>query len=393
MSAGKKNRISGYTSNNRVKLVRGGKPYFDCLMEMIQQARESIHLQTYIFDDDETGQMVAEALKASIKRNVQVYVLVDGYASKRMSRQFINQLRDVGIHFRLFDPLFKSRYFYFGRRLHHKIIVVDRKLALVGGVNITNRYNDLPGHPAWLDFALHIEGEAANELCILCWKTWNNYPVNMGLTPCEQNKLSFAFPEEERSEVILRRNDWVRRKNEISSTYVDLFRKAQSQITILCSYFLPGRVISRHLADASKRGVSIKIITAGISDVKISKYAERYLYDWLLRNHIELYEYQPSVLHGKIAVCDSQWMTIGSYNVNNLSAYASIELNINVRNPVFAMQTEALLQQIIDRDCVRITKEWQNRTENPVKQLLHWFSHQFVRLSLYLFTFYFKHKN
>jgi len=80
-------------------------------------------------------------------------------------------------------------------------------------------------------------------------------------------------------------------------------------------------------------GVIIKVVQAGISDIALSKYAERYMYRWLLRNKVEIYEYQKTVLHGKIAVCDDQWMTVGSYNVNNLSAYASIELNLDVDNP------------------------------------------------------------
>ena len=145
MSAGKKNKLPGYTMRNTVKLVRGGKPYFDCLLTTIESARQSIHLQTYIYDDDETGELVASALKAAVKRNVEVYLLADGYASGSMSRSFINGLREAGIHFRFFDPIFKSKYFYFGRRLHHKVVVVDGSFALVGGVNISNRYNDLPG--------------------------------------------------------------------------------------------------------------------------------------------------------------------------------------------------------------------------------------------------------
>lgn len=385
--------FDNYTLLNKVKLVRGGKPYFDLLLEMIGAAKESFHLQTYIYDDDETGKLVAEALKAAAKRNVQVYLLVDGYASNIMSGTFTRELRQAGVHFRYFNPLFKSTTFYFGRRLHHKIAVADGSYALVGGVNITNRYNDMPGKPAWLDFAIHIEGETARELCILCWKTWNNYPANMGITPCEQQAIQFHVDPAEASRVSMRRNDWVRRKNEISATYVNMLRTADSHIIILCSYFLPGRMIRKQLVYAMKRGIRIQVITAGVSDVMLSKYAERYMYDWLLRNHIELYEYQPSILHGKIAVCDGQWMTIGSYNINNISAYASIELNINIYNADFARQTEDMLLQIIEKDCVRITPRDLKRTRNIFKQFLRWCSYQFFRMAFYLFTFYYRHKS
>jgi cardiolipin synthase len=198
-----------YTRHNRVKLVSGGSGYFDCLIGMIEAARETIHLQTYIFDDDETGQQVGAALIAAAKRNVAVYVLADGFASRKLSHHFINELKDAGIKFRFFEPLFKSSHFYLGRRLHHKLVVTDTRFALTGGVNISDRYNDKPGHPAWLDFALFLEGEAAKELCVLCWKTWNSYPQGMGITPCEQRQTLLPDMPGEECIVSMRRNDWV----------------------------------------------------------------------------------------------------------------------------------------------------------------------------------------
>lgn len=390
MPARRKKKLSAsYTSLNKVRLIRAGKPYFDCLLQMIASAQQSIHLQTYIFDDDETGKLVAQALKEAVQRKVQVYLLADGYASRGMSRSFVNELSNAGIHFRFFDPILKSRHFYFGRRLHHKIAVADTRYALVGGVNITDRYNDRPGKAAWLDFALYLEGEAAQQLCTLCWKTWQGYPAKAEPSPCGQ-PVNFKFEAGTTSQVSIRRNDWVRRKNEISSAYIQLFRSAQSHITILCSYFLPGNFIRRQMSYAAKRGVKIRVITTGISDIRLSKYAERYLYDWLLRKGIGLYEYQPAVLHGKIAVCDSEWLTVGSYNINNISAYASIELNLNVRDAGFAEQTENLLQQIIDQDCIAITKEYHRRSKNLIRRLVRWMAYEFIRLTLFLFTFYFR---
>jgi cardiolipin synthase A/B len=103
--------------------------------------------------------------------------------------------------------------------------------------------------------------------------------------------------------------------------------------------------------------VKVKVILTGNADVYLIKYAERYIYQWMFRNGIEVYEYTKNVLHGKIAVCDGQWMTVGSFNVNNLSAFASIELNLEVNNLEFARHVEQRLEHIIAHDCVRITKE------------------------------------
>lgn len=388
-----KNNAHDYTTDNKVKLVRGGKEYFDLAVKLIENAKEEIHLQTYIYDDDETGTRVANALKAAAKRNVNVYLLVDGYASQGLDKKFIEELKDAGINFRFFQPIFRSKNFYFGRRLHHKILVADTQYAIIGGINISNRYNDMPGHPAWLDFALFAEGEIAKQLCILCWKTWKGYPRRMGITPCEQKELQFDFPNEEKSLVRMRRNDWVRNKKEISASYLEMLRTAKSNVTILCSYFLPGQIMKKNIARAIKRGVKIKLVLAGLTDVPVAKYAERYIYSWLLRNKIDIYEYQGNVLHGKIAVCDNEWLTIGSYNVNNISAYASIELNLDVRNSLFAATVEEMLDKIINEKSVQITGERLARTSNVFKKMIRWASYGFIKVCFYLFTFYFRHKS
>ncbi|MCB0686482.1 MAG: hypothetical protein KDC53_08155 [Saprospiraceae bacterium] len=387
-----KKSSADYSIRNKLQLVRGGKEYFDLLISLIDRAEEDIHLQTYIFDDDETGTSVADALKKAAARGVKVYLLADGYASQVMTKKFIHSFSEEGVQFRYFEPLLRSKYFYFGRRMHHKIFVVDAKLALVGGVNVSNRYNDVGSQRAWLDMAVFVEGEIARQLCVLCWKTWRSYPLNMGITPCEETELDFNALYNPSCRVRIRRNDWVRRKNEISRTYVQMMRSATSNITIVCSYFLPGKVIRRALTQAAERGVKITVVTAGPSDVRLSKWAERYLYDWMLRNRIALYEYQPTVLHAKVAVSDGKWLTIGSYNVNDISAYASIELNLDIRNPKLAKEMEHQIAQIIEDDCKLISQEEHLKNRSIFRQLLRWFSYRLIRFIFHTLTFYYKQR-
>ena len=381
---------SKYALLNKVKLVKGGRDYFDCLQEIISSAQNTVHLQTYIFEADETGQQVGEALMAAAKRKVAVYVIVDGYASQSVPDSFIHQLKESGVNFRFFEPLFRGRLFYFGRRMHHKIVVADSRVAMVGGVNISNRYNDVGGQPAWLDFAIHVEGDIAKELCLLCRETWKGFH-NVPELSCEK-QVNFNFKEDETSAVRIRRNDWVRRKNQVSKTYINMLNNASSHITILCSYFLPGVIIKRHLKKAVKRGVKIKLIVAGKSDLALAKYAERYMYDWLLRNSIEIYEYQPSILHGKMAVCDDKWMTIGSYNINDISAYASIELNLDINDPAFTRLADQKMEEIILNKCVHITKEEHLQNKNLLVQFRRWSAYIIFRVLFYLFTFYFRQR-
>jgi cardiolipin synthase len=392
--SGKRRRANmGYVSGNKIKLVRGGRPYFDQLLLMIGQAREVIQLQVYIYDDDETGREVTEALIAAASRKVSVYLMADGYASQKLSKNFIQQVKAAGIHFRFFEPLFRSRHSYFGRRLHHKVIVVDNHFALVGGVNISNHYNDLPGQPGWLDFALFIEGPIVKDLCMVCERIWAGYLPDNQVSIGKTNQIPFDIKPQEDAQLRIRRNDWVMKRNQISRSYIEMFRNARDQIIMMSGYFLPGRVIRRNMKRAVRRGVKIKLILAGISDVKVAKYAERYMYNWLFKNNIELYEYKPCVLHGKVAVYDKQWATIGSYNVNDISAYASIELNTDVNNTAFATMLDAELEKIIEKDCVLITREDFNLHNGIFSKIGEQLSYWFIRLLFYLFTFNFKQRD
>lgn len=393
MSSGKYRRsLSGYTAGNTVKLIRGGSAYFRQLLQLIDQANETIHLQTYIYADDETGKQVTDALIQAAQRKVHIYIMADGYASQGIAHSFIRRLQEGGIHFRFFAPIFQSKYYYFGRRLHHKLAVIDTRYALVGGVNISNNYNDLPGKPAWLDFALYVEGEIAKQLCVLCWKTWNGYPLRLGRTPCEEKELVFAIQPEESCLVRMRRNDWVRRKNQVSKSYQEILRQANTEIVIVSSYFLPGREFRRDLRMAVQRGIKIKLLLAGISDVFIAKQAERFMYSWLLKNGIEIYEYKPAVLHGKMAICDDKWLTAGSYNVNNISAFASIELNLDVRNEDFVRSVKQTLEEIIKKDCVCMTNERLNSYNHFFRRIWQETCYGTIRLLFYLFTFYFRQR-
>ncbi|HRP57816.1 phospholipase D-like domain-containing protein, partial [Agriterribacter sp.] len=268
-----KNGDASYTTPNKVELIRGGTPYFSRMLGMIDGAKHSIHLQTYIFDDDDTGKLIGEALKNAAGRGVNVYVMPDGYASNLISKSFIRELRTAGVHFRFFEPVIRSRYFYFGRRLHHKVIVTDAQYAMVGGINITERYNDRPGYTAWLDFAVFVEGKIVKELCMLCWRTWKGFPAKVVSMPCAHQPSLAVLPGDAHTMVRMRINDWVRNKKQISRSYFEMLRNARSHVVILCSYFLPGKTFRKNLVDAAKRGIGIKIILAGISDVKVAKYA------------------------------------------------------------------------------------------------------------------------
>lgn len=381
---------SVYIPHNSVKLVRGGRDYFSTLTRLISQSQHSVHLQVYIYADDETGQMVAATLMEAAKRGVNVYLLCDGYASKELSAGFIKELHTAGVNFRFFEPLLKSEHFYFGRRMHHKVLVVDGLYGLVGGINISNRYNDMDNEPAWLDWALYLEGPAAGGLFKVCIDVWAK-PGQIALKRNLRHELP-AIPRNGNSPLRIRRNDWVKRKNQISRSYINMLKQATSHVVLMSGYFLPGAIIRHQLSRAAKRNIDIKVIVAGKSDVRLAKHAERYMYRWLLKRGIKLYEYNKSVLHGKMATRDGKWVTIGSYNVNDISAYASVELNIDVNDTEFALHVQQQLEFIMENDCVPVTREDYNKRYNFFQRFIQYCSYWLVRIIFYVFTFYFKQR-
>lgn len=368
-------------------MVRGGKEYFDRMISMINDARESIHLQVYIFEADETGRMVADALIQAAQRKVDVYLLCDGYASSDLPGEFKEKLRSSGIQFRMFEPIFRSSNFYFGRRMHHKILVTDARYALVGGINISNKYNDREGQPSWLDWAIFAEGPVAAELVKVCLRLWSKSRIKARIMI--EKHLQNKAPEGN-IEIRIRRNDWVNNKIQITASYYEMMRKAQTEILIMSSYFLPGKNFGRALLKAAKRGVRIKIILAGHSDILIAKHAERYFYRKLFRNNIEIYEYQPSILHGKIAAYDKVWCTAGSFNINNISAYASIELNLEIRNSECSSSVHQNLEKIIQQHCILVESTSFIKKNSTGNRLIQWLAYQIIQILFRISTFYFR---
>ena len=380
MSAEKHN--NGYTLHNKVQLIKGGSYYFNLLKELMEKARCSIYIRVYIWNDDETGNEIADQLINASKRGIAVYAVADGYASQGLSKEFIRRLKTNGVHFRYFEPLWRSSHFYFGRRMHEKIVVIDEYIALVGGINFSDRYNDTNRSSAWLDYALYVEGEAACKVYEYCYAQWTNKKV----LPIS----TINYCSEKNCSVRIRFNDWVKGRNQIWRTYFNWFNVAEKTITIMCSYFLPGRILRKRLSMAAKRGVKVRLILAGPSDVMLAKYAERYLYRWMLRNGIEVYEYQPAVLHAKMMVVDNHWVTIGSFNVNNVSAYASIEMNFDVRNKPFAFSVQHVMNSIVEKDCIQITKKSPVFNTTVLRKFMQKSSYELIRVILNLSTFYFK---
>ena len=356
-----------------VELLHSGNEFFDAAKKIIDEAKEVIHLQTYIFKFDKTGKEIGKHLINAAKRGVQVYVLPDRYGSKELPPKFIDELKSAGIHFRFFSPLFSTESISIARRIHHKILVADKHTVLIGGINIGDKYHGSAGVVPWLDFAVMVKG------------TCNQFIHNLCESIYKKNKrMSSATFSSGKIDVRYRINDWYKRKNEIYYTYKRGFATSKKSISIVACYFLPGYFFLRRIKNVAKRGVKIKIVVGGISDIPMFHHAEKYLYDYLLRNGIEIYEWTESVMHGKAAVFDEKWCTIGSYNLNNLSKYQCMEMNVDIDDPVFSKKLSDDLDYIIHEKCTKITSENTVKQRNFFYRIKLSFAYYWYKLFMYL---------
>ena len=361
------------TVPKNLELVYSGKDYFARLEAIIRDAQFEIHLQMYLFENDATGKRIVAALKEAALRKVEIYVLLDGLGSLSFPDELLKDLKFSGINIRFFAPLFSTYTFYLGRRLHRKVVVADAKVALVGGINIADKYHGSTTEKPWLDYAVQLNGEIAKPLQQLCR---DKYFKKREL---KNTKIKSTFQIQNDTSVRILQNDWLKGKNEICDGYIKSIRQAKKEIIIIGSYFLPGIRIIQALKKASKNKVTIKLILSGKSDLPMTRRATCFLYDKFLKYNIELYEWDQSVLHGKVAVIDENWSTIGSFNLNNLSSYGSLEMNVEIRSRSFSSEFRTHLNGVISQ-CQSITKESLKTKTTIMTKFINLFSYVITRM-------------
>jgi len=371
-----------YREGHSIELLRSGENFFAAYEKAIDEAKQYIHFQTYIVDDDETGRRIVNALVRASERGIRVYFLLDAYGGNSFSKELINKVEKAGILFRLFSPQLITKGFQFSLRLHHKVLLIDGETAIIAGMNIADRYHGKAGLKEWLDFAILIKGPECAHVLFILKRLWNRAFISRKDRSRETAHHLVVYAENVKVKVL--QNNWYRNKIEILKSYRSALKHAQSRMTIFASYFLPGRNERRLLRNASRRGVNIRIVLSAESDEPVFKRATNFLYDFILRNNITIYEYLPSNLHAKVAIVDGNWSTIGSYNMNHLSDFGSVEMNADILDNQFTEKFEELLQEIIEKDCRQVTFDEYIRRKTWLFQIIGWFSYQMIRIMMRL---------
>ncbi|MNJ98718.1 putative cardiolipin synthase YbhO [compost metagenome] len=357
-------RSVSFTGNNDIQLLHCGGEYFPALIEAFDKANQEIYLETYIFADDATSNLIKEALIRAAQRGVIVNVLTDwlGTGNKEsalLHRHFLKH----GVQHRSFNPLFIRGI----ARMHRKVCVVDRVEAFLGGLNIVDDMHDdgdvniaLPA-PRW-DFAVRVTGPLVAtihwevavhwaRLGSLSWRTrWATFKELRQHKPSDAREPMIAG-------LVMRDN--LRHRRTIQSAYLKALGTARHSALLANPYFAPGRKLRNGLAQAAMRGVDVTLLL-GIGHYRFQDVVARSFYRRLLKAGVKIVEYRKTHLHGKVAVIDDTWATVGSSNCDGFSLFLNQEANVVVLDTGFAQKLRVHIEQGIADGVVMNWEEYAN---------------------------------
>lgn len=341
---------SRWRSGHQLQLLENGEAYFPRVMQAIDAARGEILLETFIWFPDKVGLALKSHLVAAARRGVRVHVLVDAFGSPELAAEIADELVDAGASVRMFDPrppLLGLRTNVF-RRLHRKLVVIDGEVGFIGGINYSADHLADFGPEAKQDYAVEVRGPVVADMRDFMrhaiatqgsGEHWQPQPQDVAGTPAGT------------AEACLLPRDNGPRSRAIELAYREAFRQAREEIIIANAYFFPGYGFLRDLCAASRRGVRVCLLFQGQPDTWLALAAARSLYRHLVDEGVELYEYCQRPFHGKVAVIDGQWSTVGSSNLDPLSLALNLEANLLVRDAAFAATLRERLQRLMDAHC------------------------------------------
>lgn len=349
---------------HRLAILRDGGQTFSSMLAAIHSAEHSICLETYILRDDGTGARFGQALIERARAGVEVNVLYDAWGSS-VSPEYLVWLAQGGVRTMAFHPVELSSTLdktlaKLTLRNHRKLLIVDGRVAFTGGLNISDDYaSEADGGRGWRDTHMRIEGPVVAELLGFFVATWKaaGGPAIRGVRGTRRGAHASAHdPQVQVAASHLRRG-----RRTVRHAYGQAIREARSHIYITNAYFLPTVRLLQALRHAAQRGVDVRVMVAGTTDVPAVLHASRAIYGLLLKSGARLFEWEGRVLHAKTATIDRAWSTIGSSNLDRQSLRFNLEVNVIVRDSAFAGAMEAMFFQDL-LSCREITLEsWEKR--------------------------------
>jgi len=358
------------TLGNRAVLLQDGPATYEAMFAAIASARDHINMETYILEDDEVGRRFADALLRKQAEGVQVHLIYDSVGAISTSRAFFNRLRDSGIRvveFNPVNPLAAAAGWDINARDHRKMLIVDGKTAIMGGINISSVYSGgslsrsrssggKQGLP-WRDTDVLLEGPVVATLQKLFFETWAKQKGH-AVEPREY----YPAPTPRGSAVVRAIGSTPDEPfSRIYVTLISALNSAESEILITNAYFVPDPQFMEALMNAARRGVDVRMILPSTSDSSLVFHAGRSKYDPLLRSGIRIYERQDALLHAKTICIDGVWSTVGSTNLDWRSFLHNQELTAVMLGTDFGAKMRAAFERDLAASAPITLEEWQRR--------------------------------
>jgi cardiolipin synthase len=359
---------------NKVRSLPDGGTAFPAMLDAIRNAKEYVHMETYIYKSDTIGRRFGAALAARAQAGARVRLLIDAVGSLEIDEDFVRELQQAGVEVLRYKPFRPSTGSWgINRRDHRKILVVDGVVGFAGGLNIGDEYNSVEdGGGGWHDMHMRVEGPAVDDLARLFRKTW--LAAGGATYPAVPNSEE-AVATDGTAFAVAIGNEELKKRHVIRQQYLHAMKHAHETIDIMNAYFIPDRGIRRTLVNAVKRGVKVTVLVPGTSDLKAVQYASQSLYAALLKAGVRVFEWKGRMLHAKTAVVDAVWTTIGSYNLDARSLFHNLEVVMCVVDREFGA---AMVKQIHSDDNKSqeiILSEWKRR---PFwRKIAEWVCYQF----------------
>jgi len=354
---------SPFIAGNRVEILTKGGEAFRKMLDAVRGARHFVLVQFYIYRNDETGSGLGELLKERAARGVRVYLLHDHLGSRGTPKRFWRELMDAGIRVRASHPFrwrFPTAYL---RRDHRKVLIVDGMVAFTGGLNIANEYAGFPigKKEPWRDTAIIIQGPAAHALTrefIRAWKTWDGGEIPW--TPPALLEPAEKIPGGTLPVMPIFSHSGKGRRRMRRLLYYSI-NHAKLEICITTAYFSPSRMMLHALEGAARRGVRVRLLVPGKSDVAAAHYAGRALFSRLLKAGVEIWSYGGDMLHAKTFVFDGIWSVAGSANLDFRSMRWNDEGSVGILDEGFSSQMLRTFEDDLSHSTRITPEEWARR--------------------------------
>ncbi|MEX9252119.1 cardiolipin synthase ClsB [Pseudenterobacter timonensis] len=343
-----------WQEGNKITLLENGDNFYPAVFNAIDKAQRKVILETFIWFEDGVGKRLHEVILRAAQRGVKIEVLLDGYGSPDLSDDFVNQLTSAGVIFRYYDPrprLMGMRTNVF-RRMHRKIVVVDETVAFVGGINYSDEHMSDYGPEAKQDYAIRVEGPVVQDILLFELENLPGHAAARRWWKRHHRPEENLHPGEAQALFVWRDNE--EHRDDIERHYIKMLANAKREVIIANAYFFPGYRLLHAMRNAARRGVRVKLIVQGEPDMPIVAVGARLLYDYLVKGGVQIYEYRRRPLHGKVALMDDHWATVGSSNLDPLSLSLNLEANLIIHDRQFNQTLRDNLTTLLREDCVRV---------------------------------------